>query len=81
MNAKETAAYWVEYVIRHRGAPHLQYPGVHLNFLQTNSLDVIAFLVAVIYVALKLIMWSGKLFICKIMSKSPLKSEKHKKNN
>ncbi|KAJ6636556.1 UDP-glucosyltransferase 2 [Pseudolycoriella hygida] len=37
--ALETAVYWTEYVIRHRGAPHMQIPLVHMNFIQRNSLD------------------------------------------
>lgn len=53
MSALETAVFWVEYVIRHKGAPHMHYPGANLNFLQKNSLDTVAVLFAVIYVFLK----------------------------
>lgn len=53
MNARDTAVYWLEYVIRYQGAPYLQYPGIYLNFWQRNSLDVIAFLIISIYVMLK----------------------------
>lgn len=38
---QETAIFWVEYVLRHKGAPHLQFPVANLNFFQRNSLDVI----------------------------------------
>lgn len=48
MSAKETAIYWVEYVIKHKGAPHLRYSGADLNFLQYNSLDVITFITLII---------------------------------
>lgn len=54
MNARETAAFWVEYVIRHRGAKHIRYPGADLNFFQYNSIDVILFLIAMIYIVLKI---------------------------
>lgn len=80
MSARETAAYWVEYVIRHRGAPHLQYPGVHLNFWQRNSLDVIAFLIAAIYVFFKLVIIIIKFIAAKICKKPVKANEKIKRN-
>lgn len=43
--ALDTAIYWTEYVIRHRGAPHIQTPQVQMNFIQRNSVDVLGFLV------------------------------------
>lgn len=59
MSAKETAIYWVEYVIKHKGAPHLRYSGADLNFLQYNSLDIIAFItfviVAVLTISIKIV--------------------------
>lgn len=38
------AVFWIEYVIRHKGAAHMQSAAIHQNFLQRNSLDVLAFL-------------------------------------
>lgn len=49
----DNAAFWVEYVIRHHGAKHLQSPGVRLNFIQFHSLDVIGVLLAIVYLTLK----------------------------
>ncbi|KAJ6639593.1 UDP-glycosyltransferase UGT5 [Pseudolycoriella hygida] len=49
----DNAAFWVEYVIRHRGAKHMQSPAVHLNFFQYYSLDVLAVLFVVIYLSYK----------------------------
>lgn len=40
----EKAVFWTEYVLRHKGAPHLRSAARHLNFFQYHSLDVIAFL-------------------------------------
>lgn len=54
MSAMKTAIFWVEYVIRHRGAPHLHYPGAELNFFQTNSIDVIGFLALTILITFKI---------------------------
>ena len=41
----DSALYWIEYVIRHQGAPHLRYPGADLNWFQRNLLDVVAFVI------------------------------------
>jgi glucuronosyltransferase len=80
MNARDTAVYWVEYVIRHHGAPHLQYPAIHQNFIQRNSLDVIGFLIAIIYVVLKTISFViGKIYRL-IFKKSSKNEQKVKKN-
>lgn len=49
----DNSAFWVEYVIRHNGAKHLQSPGVHLNFFQYHSLDVIAVLLIIAYLSFK----------------------------
>lgn len=57
MSARDTAVYWIEYVIRHRGASHLQYPAIHQNFIQQNSLDVIAFLLGAAYFIIKIIFY------------------------
>lgn len=80
MNARETAVFWVEYVIRHHGAPHLQYPAVHLNFWQKCSLDVIAFLIVVVYVAFKVFVCLVKLIVTKMCRKSS-KAKTEKKRN
>lgn len=37
----ERAVYWTEYVIRHRGAYHLQSPAKDLNYFQYHMIDVI----------------------------------------
>ncbi|XP_055845487.1 UDP-glycosyltransferase UGT5-like [Episyrphus balteatus] len=53
MTAKQTAVYWAEYVIRHHGAAHLQSPAIHMNTIQLMSLDVIGFLLSVLYLIMK----------------------------
>ncbi|XP_055846253.1 UDP-glycosyltransferase UGT5-like, partial [Episyrphus balteatus] len=55
MSPRESVVYWTEYVIRHRGAKHMQSPVIHLNFFQKNSLDVLAVLVVVLYVSFVII--------------------------
>ncbi|XP_062549714.1 UDP-glycosyltransferase UGT5-like [Armigeres subalbatus] len=52
MSPKETAVYWTEYVIRHRGAPHLRTAALNLSLVQYHLLDVyVAMFVIVLLVA------------------------------
>lgn len=51
--ALDTAIYWTEYVMRHRGAAHLQMPQVKMNFIQRHSLDVVAFFVFIVFFVYK----------------------------
>ncbi|XP_036622173.1 UDP-glucuronosyltransferase 1-2-like isoform X3 [Trichosurus vulpecula] len=44
----DLAVFWIEFVMRNKGAPHLR-PAAHdLNWIQYHSLDVIAFLLAIV---------------------------------
>jgi glucuronosyltransferase len=52
---QDTAIFWIEYVLRHHGAPHMHYAAADLNFLQDNSIDLIAFLIAFLYVVYRII--------------------------
>lgn len=58
ITAKENAVFWMEYVIRHKGARHLQSPAVHMNFVQLHNLDVVV-VVGLLLVLLKIV-------ICKV---------------
>ncbi|PSN48144.1 UDP-glucuronosyltransferase 1-7 [Blattella germanica] len=40
----ETAVFWTEYVIRHKGAPHMRSAAINLTWYQYYLLDVIAVL-------------------------------------
>ncbi|CAB3377023.1 Hypothetical predicted protein [Cloeon dipterum] len=56
----EEAIFWIEYVIRHKGAKHLRPAGQHLNWIQLHSIDVVAFLLS----PLVLIAFLLKKFLC-----------------
>ena len=63
----EQAVYWTEYVIRHKGAPHLRSAVLDLAWYQYFLLDVIAVLalavgsvVLIIYMTLRAVL--GKIF-------------------
>lgn len=44
LSARQSVVFWTEYVLRHRGALHLQSPWLHLDFVARNNLDVYAVL-------------------------------------
>lgn len=62
----DKAAFWIEYVIRHNGAKHMQSPAVHLNLLQYYMVDVFAFLLVSLYVVVKLLKILFKVFLRKV---------------
>ncbi|KAL8173046.1 UNVERIFIED_CONTAM: UDP-glucuronosyltransferase 1-1 [Gekko kuhli] len=48
----DLAVHWVEFVMKHKGAPHLR-PAAHdLNWIQYHSIDVFGFLLAVLLLVL-----------------------------
>ncbi|OCT61263.1 UDP-glucuronosyltransferase 1-6 [Xenopus laevis] len=52
INPLDLAVHWVEFVMRHKGAPHLR-PAAHdLNWIQYHSLDVFGFLLTVLITTL-----------------------------
>lgn len=57
MHPLDEAIYWVEYVLRHSGAKHMQNHAVDLNWLQYHSLDVFAFLCGSAFIIWKLAGW------------------------
>nr|QVG59850.1 UDP-glucuronosyltransferase [Nilaparvata lugens] len=66
----ETAVYWTEYVIRHKGAPHLRSAAVDLTWYQYLLLDVIAFLLLVAVTVSLLFYFTLKFLIKRLFAKS-----------
>lgn len=77
MSAKDTAVYWTEYVINHRGAKHLQFAAVHQNFIQENSLDVVGFFMLCLFVVLMILKFLVK--VAKNVLKNVMGTFKHLK--
>lgn len=50
MSPAESVVYWTEYVIRHKGAPHLRSHALNLTWYQYFLVDVIATLLFVLAV-------------------------------
>lgn len=73
--AMDTACYWIEYVIRHKGAAHLHYQGAELNFFQNEMLDVIAIILLTLYLVVKLLKLTFKgiaRLVCRRQTKQKL---------
>ncbi|KAH8267529.1 hypothetical protein KR018_012652 [Drosophila ironensis] len=66
LSARESLIYWVNYVIRHHGAPHLQSPVVHMNWISANNLDAYAVFACVIVVLILLVKLIAGLIIRKL---------------
>ncbi|XP_050433220.1 UDP-glucosyltransferase 2-like isoform X1 [Adelges cooleyi] len=77
MTPAESVVYWTEYVIRHKGAPHLRSHALDLTWYQYFLLDVIAALLLALsiagYVAYKVLK-----LIYSLASGQLLKNTKHK---
>jgi len=52
MSALDTSMYWIEYVIRYKGAPQLRSAGADMPWYQFYLLDVIGFFLAIIFSAI-----------------------------
>lgn len=63
MTPHELTVYWVEYVIRHRGASHLQSPAHNLNFIQRNLFDVYTFIVFSLIFVVFAALWTLKFVV------------------
>ncbi|XP_034669555.1 UDP-glucuronosyltransferase 1-7C-like [Drosophila subobscura] len=77
LSARQTLLYWVDYVIRHHGAPHLQSPVVHMSFIAAHNLDIYALLLALLYISF----WISKRLLSAIWRKLSLKRGTKKRNS
>lgn len=65
----DTATFWIEYVMRHKGAPHLRSKGINMPWYSYHSLDVIAFLLLFPVIALWVSIYVCKLLCCRKSTK------------
>lgn len=76
----DEAMYWIEYVIRHKGAPHLKSAAVDMPFYVYYSLDVFAALIAVPIVVLVVLLKICSCVCCRSKNSKIEKNKKKKKN-
>ncbi|XP_049957789.1 UDP-glycosyltransferase UGT5-like [Schistocerca serialis cubense] len=70
----DNAVWWIEYVIRHKGAPHMRSAALDLSWWQLLLLDVIGFVVAmasiVVYVLFKAATYCKRLLALNLKQKT-----------
>uniref|UniRef100_A0A0A9VR56 UDP-glucuronosyltransferase 1-2 n=1 Tax=Lygus hesperus TaxID=30085 RepID=A0A0A9VR56_LYGHE len=81
MSAMDTAVYWTEYVIRHKGAPHLRSPARWMTWYEYYNLDVIAILLAIPLIALILLYKMLVAFIRTLCCRGPGSAQKKVKRS
>lgn len=75
MKGVEKAVWWIEYVIRHKGAKHLRSPAADMSFFEYFMVDVVLFLGGCVVLALYLVIKIASL--TKNVTKSTKKVKKH----
>ncbi|CAH1153878.1 unnamed protein product [Phaedon cochleariae] len=76
MKPMDAAVYWVEYVIRHKGARHLRVDGLDMPWYQYFLVDVIAFL----FMSLSLVLSVFLIFVRLVVKSLTGKSKKVKRS-
>ena len=82
----DRAVYWIEYVIRHQGAPHLKGSARRLEYYQRGLVDVVCLLFAIVG-SILCILWIGcrtlfnRFIHPNIKIQKPIKTDKFKIKN
>ncbi|XP_013116689.2 UDP-glycosyltransferase UGT4 [Stomoxys calcitrans] len=76
LRIKDNAAYWLEYLLRYKGAPHLQSPLKSMSFVEANNLDVFVVIGLVIYLLWKIIKVFCKLVLRLLCGRNAQKTKK-----
>lgn len=63
MTGLETAVWWTEYVMRHKGAKQLRNPAADIPIYQYYLLDVIGFIFLILYIVVKSLVFLVKSLI------------------
>uniref|UniRef100_A0A673HPB2 UDP-glucuronosyltransferase n=1 Tax=Sinocyclocheilus rhinocerous TaxID=307959 RepID=A0A673HPB2_9TELE len=72
----DESVFWIEFVMRNKGAKHLRVEAHNLTWYQYHCLDVFAFLITVLTVVLYVFFKMCKLFIMRCCFRSRRKSKK-----
>ncbi|XP_029365924.1 UDP-glucuronosyltransferase 2A2-like [Echeneis naucrates] len=75
MKPLDLAIFWIEYVMRHKGAPHLRTESYKMSNIQYYCIDVAAFLLAVILLIFTVFISAMKFLWRKMFSRSKAKKE------
>ncbi|XP_046871795.1 UDP-glucuronosyltransferase 2A2-like [Hypomesus transpacificus] len=75
MKPLDQAMFWIEYVMRHKGAPHLRTQSFRMSWIQYHSVDVIATLLAALLLTLLLCLSSGMFLWRKVFCRRKVKRD------
>ncbi|XP_053197138.1 UDP-glucuronosyltransferase 1-2-like [Scomber japonicus] len=75
MHPLDTALYWIEFVMRHKGASHLCTESYKMSWYTYHSVDVICFLLAVILMLTAIVVGSIRFVCCRLCRRSKTKQE------
>lgn len=76
MTPLDQAVYWIEHVMRYKGAKHLRVEAHNLTWYQYYCLDVAAFLLSVILLVVFIFVKMCGWLFCKCFRRTPTKSKK-----
>ncbi|KAG7245678.1 hypothetical protein CRUP_030325 [Coryphaenoides rupestris] len=71
----EKAMFWIEFVMRHKGAPHLRTDSYKMSALQYHCIDVALVLLAALLLFLLLSVSTLRFFWSKVVRRSKAKVE------
>ncbi|XP_062272774.1 UDP-glucuronosyltransferase 2B31-like [Scomber scombrus] len=75
MKPMDRAMFWIEFVMRHKGAPHLRTESYKMSKIQYHSIDVVALLLAVILLIVTIFIVTVKFLWRMVFSRSKVKNE------
>lgn len=80
MSALDTAIFWIEYVIRHKGAHYMKNPALDLSWFAYNMIDVYAFVfiacLIMVYLYVKVIKFIAALIQNNVFAKNKFQKKK-----
>lgn len=75
MHPLETAVFWIEFVMRHKGAPHLRTESYKMPKYAYYSVDVIGFLLAILLLLTAAVVGSIRFLCCRLCRRRKPKQE------
>uniref|UniRef100_A0A3Q3IRR7 UDP-glucuronosyltransferase n=1 Tax=Monopterus albus TaxID=43700 RepID=A0A3Q3IRR7_MONAL len=75
MKPLDRAIFWIEFVMRHKGAPHLRTESYKMSAFQYHSIDVMVFLLAVIVLLFMVFIFAVKLLWQRMFSSRKVKKQ------
>ncbi|XP_026200006.1 UDP-glucuronosyltransferase 2B17-like [Anabas testudineus] len=75
MKPMDLAMFWIEFVMRHKGAPHLRTESYKMSKIQYYSIDVVAFLLTVVLLVFTVFISLVRFLCRKVFCRSKVKKE------